>query len=80
MARNEDNFSLQIQALDGTFHFFTKSELRSIEYQARSLMPSDYGSRLSRQELDDLVSYLMNVGRANGVRTGNKPRNEDEKE
>src|SRR5882724_5227140 len=52
MARNEDNFSLQILALDGTFHFFTKSDLRSIDYQARSLMPSDYGSRLSRQELD----------------------------
>jgi cytochrome c oxidase cbb3-type subunit 3 len=82
MARNEDNFSLQIQALDGTFHFFTKSKLRNIEYQARSLMPSEYGSRLSRQELDDLVSYLMSIGRANSVRTGNKPpaRNEDEKE
>jgi cytochrome c oxidase cbb3-type subunit 3 len=79
IARNEDNFSLQIQALDGTFHFFAKSELRSIEYQAHSLMPSDYGSRLSRQELDDLVSYLMSIGRANSVRTGNKPpsRNEE---
>jgi cytochrome c oxidase cbb3-type subunit III len=74
MARNEDNFSLQIQTLDGSFHFFNKSELRSFEYQSLSLMPSDYGSRLSRQELDDLVSYLMTMGRANTVRSGNKPR------
>jgi cytochrome c oxidase cbb3-type subunit 3 len=73
MARNEDNFSLQIQAPDGTFHFYAKSELRSVEYQPRSLMPSDYGSRLSRQELDDLVSYLMSMVRANTIRTGNKP-------
>jgi putative heme-binding domain-containing protein len=73
MARNEDNFSLQIQAPDGTFHFFNKSELRSIEYQTRSLMPSDYGSSLSRQELDDLVSYLISTGRANTARTGSKP-------
>lgn len=83
MTRNEDNFSLQIQALDGTFHLFTKSELRSIEYQAQPLMPADYGSRLSREELDSLVSYLMSIGRANFVRSGNKRppgRDEDAKE
>ena len=80
MVRNEDNFSLQMQTPDGTFHFFNKPELRSVEYQSRSLMPSDYGSRLSRQELDDLVSYLMTIGRANTVRTGNKslPARDDE--
>ena len=32
-------------------------------------MPDDYGSRLSREELDDLVSYLVNV-----ARNKNKPR------
>jgi cytochrome c oxidase cbb3-type subunit 3 len=79
MTRNEDNFSLQIQALDGTFHLFAKSELRSVEYQAQPLMPADYGSRLSRQELDDLVSYLMSMGRGNIVRTGDQqPRERDE--
>ena len=71
VVRNEDNFSLQVQALDGTFHLFTKSELRSIEYQPQSLMPADYGSGLSRQELDDLVSHLMSIARTNMVRTGN---------
>ena len=30
VARNEDNFSLQLQTMDGTFHFFTKSGLQSI--------------------------------------------------
>ncbi len=78
MARNEDNFSLQIQALDGSFHFFAKSELRNIEYQARSLMPDDYGSSLSRQELDDLVSYLMSIARANILGTGNKPQGRED--
>jgi cytochrome c oxidase cbb3-type subunit III len=63
VARNEDNFSLQMQTVDGSFHLFKKSELRNIEYQPRSLMPADYGSRLSRQDLDDLVSYLMSLGR-----------------
>ena len=82
MARNEDNFSLQLQSSDGTFHLFSKSDLRGVEYQTRSLMPSDYGSTLSHQELDDLVSYLMNISRADTVRTGNKsaPANDEGKE
>jgi len=63
--RNEDNFSMQIQSPDGAFHLFTKSEVKSVEYQARGLMPGDYGSRLSREELDDLVSYLMTIARTN---------------
>jgi len=50
---------------------FTKSELRRIDYQPRSLMPADYGTRLSRQEMDDLVSYLMSIVRTNMVRTNN---------
>ncbi len=82
MARNEDNFSLQLQSLDGAFHLFAKSDLLSVEYQTRSLMPSDYGSTLSHQELDDLVSYLMSISRADAVRSGNKsaPANDGEKE
>jgi cytochrome c oxidase cbb3-type subunit 3 len=59
IARNEDNFSLQLQALDGTFHFLMKSELRSLEFQPQSLMPSDYGSTLTSQELDDIIGFLM---------------------
>ncbi len=61
VARNEDNFSLQLQTLDGAFHLFMKKELAKVEYPSESLMPSDYSSRLSRQELDDIVSYLISV-------------------
>jgi cytochrome c oxidase cbb3-type subunit III len=73
MARNEDNFSLQLQTADGAFHLLNKSELRKIEYQPRSLMPDDYGSRLSSKELDDLVSYLVSI-----ARDKNKPEAEQE--
>jgi cytochrome c oxidase cbb3-type subunit III len=64
IARNEDNFSVQLQSPDGTFHLLPKSGIERIEYEAKSLMPSDYGSVLSRAELDDLVSYLFNAARA----------------
>ena len=59
--RNEDNFSLQLQTLGGTFYSVTKSDLDGLEYNSQTLMPSDYGSTLSPAELNDLVSYLMKV-------------------
>lgn len=59
MARNEDNFSIQLQAEDGTFHFFDKRDAVKIEHQERSFMPADYGARLQSAEIDDLVSFLL---------------------
>ena len=58
IARNEDSFSLQLQTSDGTFHLFLKSDPQKFEYQPESLMPSDYGSRLSSAELNDLISFF----------------------
>jgi cytochrome c oxidase cbb3-type subunit III len=59
LIRNEDNFSVQFQTKDGSFHFFQKSELRSLDRLETSLMPTDYRERLSPGELNDLVRYLM---------------------
>ncbi len=69
VARNQDNFSIQLQTLDGTFHLLNKSDIRSRTYTGRSAMPSDYGSVLSSAELDDLVSYLLRASV-----TGNRPK------
>jgi cytochrome c oxidase cbb3-type subunit 3 len=59
--RNEDNFSLQLQSEDGAFHFLSKADLKSIERGQDSIMPSDYSSRLSAAQLNDIVSYLLNL-------------------
>jgi cytochrome c oxidase cbb3-type subunit 3 len=61
VVRNEDNFSLQLQSTDGTFHFLTKSDLASISYRKEPLMTSDYGSKLSAAELDALTAYLIKI-------------------
>ncbi len=63
IARNEDNFSLQLETADGAFRSFLRSAVRKVEHQPRSLMPADYRSTLTPQELDDLVSFLMSIGR-----------------
>ncbi|HET8925726.1 MAG TPA: c-type cytochrome [Candidatus Acidoferrum sp.] len=77
VARNEDNFSLQLQSVEGTFHLLSKSEVERIEILSNSLMPTDYGSTLSSSEVDDLVSYLISVARKNQSK-GSKRREEDE--
>jgi cytochrome c oxidase cbb3-type subunit 3 len=75
--RNEDNFSLQLQTLDGTFHFLAKSDLEGLEYSSQALMPSNYGSTLSPGELNDVVSYLM---RAASVSEPGTPGKVDDQE
>ena len=57
--RNEDNFSLQLQSLDGMFYFLSKSDVSGVEYSPQSLMPSDYSARLSPKDVNDLISYLI---------------------
>ena len=64
LVRNEDNFSLQLQALDGTFHLLEKSSLSELTFDSAPVMPSDYHSRLSKSELDQLVGYLLSVARS----------------
>jgi cytochrome c oxidase cbb3-type subunit III len=63
--RSNDNFSIALQTLDGSFRFFQKSDLKQIDVGSHSLMPEDYGSTLDSKELDNLISYLLSIGREN---------------
>lgn len=78
VARNEDNFSLQLQTPDGAFHLFQKSEIAGITRENTSLMPSDYASTLSPGELQDLIAFLMATNGGKGPRTAKKVFKEDE--
>jgi cytochrome c oxidase cbb3-type subunit 3 len=82
VVRNEDNFSLQLQTLDGAFVLFQKSELAVFSHQPDSLMPTDYGSTLSRDELNDLVSFLMSTapGAKRQAGANKKPEDDEEEE
>lgn len=66
LVRNEDNFSVQLQSSDGAFHLFGKNELSALEYRHESLMPANYGSKLSAAELNALVAYLTAVAQEKG--------------
>jgi cytochrome c oxidase cbb3-type subunit III len=71
--RNEDNFSIQLQTKDGSFHFFQKSDLQSVQPLGQSLMPTNYGQKLTPDELKDLVSFLMNGATTAPARTSHRP-------
>ena len=70
--RNEDNFSVQLQTKNGGFHFLQKSDLQAVEHHSQSLMPTNYGHRLGSNELNDLVSYLMNGAALQEATTSHK--------
>ncbi|MBS1840871.1 MAG: c-type cytochrome [Acidobacteria bacterium] len=63
LARNEDNFSLQLLTPDGVIHLLPKNSLAKLSYLERSPMPADYGTKLSAAELDDLVKYLSSFAK-----------------
>jgi cytochrome c oxidase cbb3-type subunit III len=63
LLRNEDNFNLELQTEDGRYRFFARSDLKEVRYTEHSLMPRDYGSRLTPKELDDIASFLVVAGR-----------------
>lgn len=79
--RNQDNFSIQFQSLDGTFHMLERAALASVTYDPLSLMPAEYGQQLTSGELNNLVSFLMRtaaVDQASSRRRKGKHDDEDE--
>lgn len=77
--RNEDNFSLQLQSEDGAFHFLSKADLKTIERGQESIMPSDYASRLSAVQLNDIVSYLLKLSNDSAApRPAARPHTDDD--
>jgi cytochrome c oxidase cbb3-type subunit III len=74
--RNEDNFSIQLQSFDGTFHFLNRSDVARVEFLPEPIMPADYSTILKPAELDDLVSYLVSAATPEG--SGNKAKWDDD--
>lgn len=80
VVRNEDNFSVQLQTQDGAFHLFQKTDLQKFEYSKQPLMPSNYSKRLTQDELNDVVSFLMGATPSHDKVTSKKAPTEDDAE
>jgi putative heme-binding domain-containing protein len=60
--RNEDSFSMQIMGLDQQLYLLDRAKLKTIIYEPKGLMPTDYDQRLSKVEFDDLLAFLTRLG------------------
>ena len=77
--RNEDNFSLQLLSADGAFHLLMKQDILKLTPQPNSLMPSNYGERLTAAEIEDVISYLTAVAGTKTMRRASAVRREKAK-
>ena len=59
--RNEDTFSLQMIDTAGQLRLFDKLQLSSVVVDSTSLHPPDYATRLSADEIANLVAYLRTL-------------------
>jgi putative heme-binding domain-containing protein len=58
IAKNADNFSVQLLDPNNRLQLFTSDELSQLTYKERSVMPSNYDKTLAAGELQDLIAFL----------------------
>ena len=58
LARNRSNYSLQLVDRKGTLHLISMTDVKALDISQKSPMPADFVTRLSAQELEDLLAYL----------------------
>jgi len=59
LLRRDDGRSMVLARLTGTEFTVDKANIKSVVEQPDSFMPSNYSELLSKQQLDDLVAYLL---------------------
>ena len=58
IARNRSNYSVQVVDTKGELHLLRMANVREMAIRTNSPMPGDYGTRLSKEQLRDLLAYL----------------------
>ena len=71
--RNEDTFSLQMIDVAGQLRMFDKRQLSSVVIDSTSLHPPDYATRLSSDEIENLVAYLRTLQARDLGKTASAP-------
>ena len=56
--KSQDTFTIQIVDTTGQYHSFDRAELKDLKVDATSLMPSDYATRLTADEIRNIAAYV----------------------
>ena len=78
LIRNQDNFSVQLQSPDGSFHLLDRASVAEVTFDSKSMMPANYGERLTPVELNDLISFLMRSAAAEGAAKSRDSKRRDD--
>jgi cytochrome c oxidase cbb3-type subunit 3 len=58
VARNNDDYSIQILDPQGKLYLLSKDKLRDVVFRKDSPMPGDYSKRLTQDEISNLIAFL----------------------
>jgi cytochrome c oxidase cbb3-type subunit 3 len=58
IARNRSNYSVQVVDTKGNLHLIQMADVKELSVLDHSLMPDDYATRLTAEEMRDLLAYL----------------------
>ncbi len=61
LRRSEDTYTLHVMDTTGHLQLIDKQKIADSKYEFDSLMPGDYGARLSETELNNVVAYLKTL-------------------
>ncbi len=70
VARNRDNYSLQVIDKAGKLHLLRMRDVAELEISESPMMPTDYGDRLSPKEIEDLLAFLSRQSLRDGAPEG----------
>lgn len=75
VAKNYSNYALQILDGAGRLHFLANDETAAIEFLDNSWMPADYSSRLSGDEIQDILAFLSRLSlSSDATRSAGEPQ------
>jgi putative heme-binding domain-containing protein len=72
VAKNRSNYSLQLVDAKGTLHLIRMNDVKELTLSESTPMPTDYASRLSKDEVRDLLAYLASQDTRPGERRVSK--------
>jgi putative heme-binding domain-containing protein len=58
VAKDYTNYSLSVLDARGQLHLLATGDIDKVTFHDKPLMPDDYGSRLTAQEVDNLIAFL----------------------
>lgn len=73
VAKNRSNYSLQLVDTKGVLHLIDMKDVKSLTLSESTPMPTDYKTRLSKDELRDLLAYLAAQDARAEDRKGSRP-------